>query len=47
VVPVEQAPQFADAFALGAVAGEEGRRRVREVAAAAGRVDGVDFVAVA
>jgi glycosyltransferase involved in cell wall biosynthesis len=47
VVSVEDAPRFAGAFALGAVAGEEGRRRVREVAAAVGRVDGFDFVAVA
>jgi FlaA1/EpsC-like NDP-sugar epimerase len=47
VVAVEDERRFADAVALGAVSGEEGRRRVREVAAAAGRVEGFDFVAVA
>jgi glycosyltransferase involved in cell wall biosynthesis len=47
VVPVEEAPRYAAALALGAVAGDEGRARVRELAAAQGRRDGVDFVAVA
>jgi hypothetical protein len=47
VVAVEDAPRFADALALGAVSGAEGRKRVREMAAAQGRRDGVDFVAVA
>ena len=47
VVAVDEAPRFAAAFALGAVAGEESRARVREMAAEQGRRDGVDFVAVA
>ena len=47
VVAVEEAPRFTTAFALGAVAGEEGRRNVRELAAAQGRRDGVDFIAFA
>jgi len=47
VVAVEGAPRFATAVALGAVAGEEGRARVRELAAAQGRREGVDFAAVA
>lgn len=47
VVPVEQAPRFADAFALGAVAGEEARARIRAMVAEQGREEGVDFVAVA
>jgi glycosyltransferase involved in cell wall biosynthesis len=47
VVGIEQAGSFPDAFALGAVAGAEGRAQVREQAAALGLVDGVDFVAVA
>jgi glycosyltransferase involved in cell wall biosynthesis len=47
VVAVEDAPRFQAAFALGAVAGEEARRRIREVVAAQGRREGIDFVAVA
>ena len=47
VVSVDEAPRYASAFAIGAVAGEEARMRIREMAAAQGRCDGVDFVAVA
>lgn len=47
VVPVEEAPRFAHAFALGAVAGEEARERIRAVVAAQGRREGADFVAAA
>ena len=47
VVSAEDALRFADALWLGAVAGEEARTRIREVAAAQGRTEGVDFVAVA
>jgi glycosyltransferase involved in cell wall biosynthesis len=47
VVPAEEAPRFADALWLGAVAGEEARTRIRELVAAHGRTEGVDFVAVA
>jgi glycosyltransferase involved in cell wall biosynthesis len=47
VVPVEEAGRFRGALALGAVAGAEGRARVREQAAGAGLVEGVDFVATA
>jgi glycosyltransferase involved in cell wall biosynthesis len=47
VVPAGDAGRFADALWLGAVAGEEGRARVRELVAAQGRRDGVDFAAVA
>jgi hypothetical protein len=47
VVPVEEARRFAAAFAIGAVAGEAARRRIRETIAGQGRCDGVDFVAVA
>jgi GT2 family glycosyltransferase len=47
VVAVEDAPRFADAFAIGAVSGVEGRSRVRELAADQGRSDGINFVAVA
>jgi glycosyltransferase involved in cell wall biosynthesis len=47
VVAVDDAPHFAHALALGAVAGEEARTRIREMVAAQGRRDGVDFVAVA
>ena len=47
VVSVEEAPRFRDAFVLGAVAGEEARALVRETAAAQGRREAVDFVAVA
>ena len=47
VVPLEQAADFPDALALGAVSGPEGRARVRELAAGLGLVEGKDFVAVA
>jgi len=47
VVPVERAAEFPGALALGAVAGPDGRARVRELAAGLGLVDGTDFVAVA
>jgi hypothetical protein len=47
VVHVEEAGRFADAFAIGAVAGEESRAQIRAQAAAVGRKEGVDFVAVA
>ena len=47
VVAVEEAPGYAGAVALGAVAGEEARALIRSVAAEQGRVDGVDFIAVA
>ena len=47
VVGVEQAGSFPGSLALGAVAGEEGRARVRELAAGLGLVEGADFVAVA
>jgi len=47
VVPVERAADFPGALALGAVAGPEGRARVRELAARLGFTEGVDFVAVA
>jgi glycosyltransferase involved in cell wall biosynthesis len=47
VVAVEDAPRFAGAFALGAVAGPEARAQIRQMVAAQGRVDGSDFVAVA
>ena len=47
VVPLEQAADFPDALALGAVCGPEGRARVRELAAGLGLVEGKDFVAVA
>jgi glycosyltransferase involved in cell wall biosynthesis len=47
VVAVDDAPRFAEAFALGAVSGAEGRARVREMAAAQGWQDGMNFVAVA
>ncbi len=47
VVGVEQAAAFPGALGLGAVAGPEGRARVRELAAAVGLVEGRDFVAVA
>jgi len=47
VVPVERAADFPGALALGAVAGPEGRTRVRELAAGLGLVEGKDFVAVA
>ncbi len=47
VVAVEEASRFAAALALGAVAGEEARARIRELTAAQGRREGIDFVAVA
>ena len=47
VVAVDEAPRFAYAFAIGAVSGAEGRARVREMASAQGRRDGVDLIAVA
>jgi glycosyltransferase involved in cell wall biosynthesis len=47
VVPVEAAASFPGALALGAVAGVDGRARVRELAAEHGLVEGADFVAVA
>ena len=47
VVAIEDAPRFAVAFAIGAVAGEEARAEIRATVAAQGRRDGVDFVAVA
>lgn len=47
VVSVEEAPRFARAFAVGAVAGEEARARMRGMVAEQGRADLVDFVAVA
>jgi len=47
VVPVERAAGFPGALALGAVAGPEGRERVRDLAAGLGLVEGKDFVAVA
>ena len=47
VVPVDEAPRFAEALWLGAVAGEESRERVRGLVAAQGRREGTDFVAVA
>ena len=47
VVSVDEAPRFAAAFALGAVAGEEARGRVRALVAAQGRREGRDFVAAA
>ncbi|MEZ5101150.1 MAG: glycosyltransferase [Thermoleophilia bacterium] len=45
VVAVDDAPP--DGVALGAVAGAEARSRIREAVATQGRVEGVDFVAVA
>ncbi len=47
VVTAERAADFRGALGLGAVAGPEGRARVREVVAALGFVEGEDFVAVA
>jgi hypothetical protein len=41
------APRFEDALWLGAVAGEEARTQIREVAAGQGRTEGENFVAVA
>jgi hypothetical protein len=47
VVPAERAGDFPGTLALGAVAGPEGRARVRELVSELGLVDGKDFVAVA
>ena len=47
VVSTDEAGRFADALWLGAVAGEEARGRIRELASAHGRRECVDFVAVA
>ena len=47
VVAADEAPASADALWLGAVAGEDARTRIRELVAAYGRREGVDFVAVA
>jgi threonine dehydrogenase-like Zn-dependent dehydrogenase len=47
VVVPDDAPQFSDAFAIGAVAGEEARAEIRATVATQGRSDGVDLVAVA
>jgi glycosyltransferase involved in cell wall biosynthesis len=47
VVPVDEAASFPGALSCGAVAGADGRARVRELAAALRLVEGEDFVAVA
>jgi glycosyltransferase involved in cell wall biosynthesis len=47
VVAFEDAPRYSDAFAIGAVAGEEARAEIRATIGAQGRRDGIDFVAVA
>jgi len=47
VVPVERAASFPRALSCGAVAGAEGRARVRALAAGLGLDEGTDFVAVA
>ncbi len=47
VVPVEQAASFPGALSCGAVAGADGRARVRVLAAELGLAEGTDFVAVA
>lgn len=47
VVPVDEAASFPGALSCGAVAGADGRARVRGLAAALGLVEGEDFVAVA
>ena len=47
VVGLDEAPRFASAFAIGAVAGEQARAEIRATVAEQGRRDGVDFVAVA
>jgi hypothetical protein len=47
VLPIEKAPRHATALALGAVSGAEARALIREAAAAQGRSEGDDFVAVA
>jgi glycosyltransferase involved in cell wall biosynthesis len=47
VVAADEAPRFARAFAIGAVAGETARAEIRAVVAEQGRHEGIDFVAVA
>jgi glycosyltransferase involved in cell wall biosynthesis len=47
VVAIEEDARFERSLAIGAVSGEKSRARLREVAAARGRRDGIDFVAVA
>jgi glycosyltransferase involved in cell wall biosynthesis len=47
VVAVGDATRYADAVALGAVAGVEARAQIRALAAEQGRREGADFVAVA
>jgi glycosyltransferase involved in cell wall biosynthesis len=47
VVPAERAASFPGALSCSAVAGVEGRTRVRELAAELGLVEGRDFIAVA
>jgi hypothetical protein len=47
VLPIDEAARHPTALALGAVSGAEARALIREVAAAQGRSEGVDFVAVA
>jgi glycosyltransferase involved in cell wall biosynthesis len=47
VVSIEAAGHLPGGLALGAVAGQEARARIRETVAAQGRREGVDFVAVA
>ena len=47
VVDPDEAARIPDAFALGAVAGEDARAQIRAQTASLGRKEGVDFVAVA
>ena len=47
VVPVEEAASFPGALSCGAVAGAEGRARVRVLATELGLAEGEDFIAVA
>jgi cellulose synthase/poly-beta-1,6-N-acetylglucosamine synthase-like glycosyltransferase len=47
VIATADAPRFEGGLALGAVAGEKARTRVRALVAAQGRREGVDFIAVA
>jgi glycosyltransferase involved in cell wall biosynthesis len=47
VIALDDASRFADAFAIGAVAGARARTEIREAVAGQARRDGVDFVAVA
>jgi glycosyltransferase involved in cell wall biosynthesis len=47
VVSIDGSTAFVGGLAVGAVAGAEARRRIREAVAAQGRRDGIDFVAVA